>query len=80
MPPAGTILGTTTSAIDLLPSKTFYPNIFINDHLKAEVDKKMLKHKLHTENEAFIQKYGEIQRSSRCPCGSGIKYKRCHGT
>ena len=24
--------------------------------------------------------HGKVQRNERCPCGSGNKYKRCHGS
>jgi preprotein translocase subunit SecA len=24
--------------------------------------------------------WGKIQRNAQCPCGSGKKYKPCHGT
>ncbi|NQF21873.1 hypothetical protein FCI58_22475, partial [Enterobacter hormaechei] len=23
--------------------------------------------------------YGKVGRNETCPCGSGIKYKKCHG-
>ena len=26
-----------------------------------------------------IEQYGKIGRNQLCPCGSGMKYKRCHG-
>ena len=30
--------------------------------------------------EGTIRRIGEkVGRNDRCPCGSGIKYKRCHG-
>lgn len=25
------------------------------------------------------EKYGKVGRNDPCPCGSGLKYKRCHG-
>ncbi len=25
------------------------------------------------------QPYGKVSRNALCPCGSGLKYKRCHG-
>ncbi|MBI2855215.1 MAG: SEC-C domain-containing protein [Chloroflexi bacterium] len=28
----------------------------------------------------FIQRqYGKVGRNQQCPCGSGKKYKKCHG-
>jgi preprotein translocase subunit SecA len=30
-------------------------------------------------DESGISNKGEVSRNSQCPCGSGKKYKRCHG-
>ena len=30
-------------------------------------------------DESGISSKGEVSRNSQCPCGSGKKYKRCHG-
>jgi preprotein translocase subunit SecA len=30
-------------------------------------------------DETGVVKTGEVSRNSPCPCGSGKKYKRCHG-
>jgi preprotein translocase subunit SecA len=30
-------------------------------------------------DESGIARKGEVSRNSPCPCGSGKKYKRCHG-
>ena len=30
-------------------------------------------------DESGVVKSGEVSRNSLCPCGSGKKYKRCHG-
>jgi preprotein translocase subunit SecA len=30
-------------------------------------------------DESGISNNGEVSRNSQCPCGSGKKYKRCHG-
>jgi len=29
---------------------------------------------------AIRQIFGAVGRSEQCPCGSGLKYKKCHGT
>lgn len=28
---------------------------------------------------ATVQLYGKVGRNAKCPCGSGLKYKKCHG-
>ena len=30
-------------------------------------------------DESGVRKTGEVSRNAPCPCGSGKKYKRCHG-
>jgi preprotein translocase subunit SecA len=30
-------------------------------------------------DETGVTRSGEVTRNSPCPCGSGKKYKRCHG-
>jgi preprotein translocase subunit SecA len=30
-------------------------------------------------DESGVATKGEVSRNSQCPCGSGKKYKRCHG-
>ena len=30
-------------------------------------------------DETGVARSGEVSRNSQCPCGSGKKYKRCHG-
>ena len=32
------------------------------------------------EKRAIKSEGGKIGRNTKCPCGSGKKYKRCHGT
>jgi preprotein translocase subunit SecA len=31
-------------------------------------------------NPADPSTWGKVQRNALCPCGSGKKYKHCHGT
>ena len=31
------------------------------------------------ERRAISRLYGKVGRNAQCPCGSGKKYKRCHG-
>ena len=31
------------------------------------------------EKRAIGRLYGKVGRNAQCPCGSGKKYKRCHG-
>lgn len=31
------------------------------------------------EKRVLRQEHGKIGRNEKCPCGSGKKYKKCHG-
>ena len=37
------------------------------------------KEKKEEENKAIRRSAGKIGRNDACPCGSGKKYKACHG-
>lgn len=53
------------------------PDMFDDEEvrqLKAEGDTFL---KFRVDN--HIRKYGKIGRNELCPCGSGLKYKKCHG-
>ena len=32
------------------------------------------------ERRAILRNHGKLGRNDPCPCGSGKKYKRCHGS
>jgi hypothetical protein len=63
---------------DLIKS-TYRPSIFIENYLKKEIDSKMNDHKIRSENDYYRKEHGVIAVNSQCPCGSGKKYKKCHG-
>ncbi|WPC72879.1 YecA family protein [Vibrio porteresiae] len=59
--------------------KNWHPNIFLDDILSKKIIKiegdyeKMIKRK-------EIKKYfNSVNRNDKCPCGSGKKFKNCHG-
>ncbi|MDP6101823.1 MAG: SEC-C metal-binding domain-containing protein [Dehalococcoidia bacterium] len=31
------------------------------------------------EKRFILRQHGKVGRNDKCPCGSGKKYKRCHG-
>ncbi len=35
-------------------------------------------YKRQADNKNFLRFMSRVGRNSKCPCGSGIKYKRCH--
>ena len=34
----------------------------------------------HDERRPFVRDYPKIGRNEPCPCGSGKKFKKCHGS
>jgi preprotein translocase subunit SecA len=54
-----------------------------NDHLRRwEVDLETRERRVEFAAKAAAQPTGvdtKVGRNERCPCGSGLKYKHCHG-
>jgi len=46
-------------------------------HIELVTKENNEKNKNENKNNSFVGK--KIQRNSLCPCGSGKKYKFCHG-
>lgn len=76
---SGAAVGLSIFSIDTIMSKKFRPSMFIDGCLKKYVDEKLLAMKKAQENAYFIQQLGKIDRNDLCPCGSKLKYKKCHG-
>ena len=72
------LIGTKMYISDMVNSN-YKPKIFVESYLKELIDHKMLEYKIRSENDYFIKVHGKISRNDSCPCGSGKKYKKCHG-
>lgn len=59
--------------------KSWEPNLFLDNTLSAEIDNKLKRYKKSEEKQVLMEKYGDIGRNEVCFCGSGKKFKRCHG-
>jgi preprotein translocase subunit SecA len=71
-PPAGTFETRRDPALDM------EPGFVRSDQLAAEgygVAAQTQSNALESEND-----WGKVQRNAPCPCGSGKKFKHCHGT
>ena len=55
------------------------PNIFLDDILKEEINKKMVAHNRKIRKEEIIKRFGKVGRNEACPCQSGKKFKKCCG-
>jgi hypothetical protein len=77
------VLGVGASAFDsFILNKVvqgWHPNFFLDDKMKERIDK-CIKEKEKEEKEALLrQRFKGIGRNNPCPCGSGKKFKNCHG-
>ena len=59
--------------------KGWHPNFFLDNELKRIIDKSVEENN-KTNKDAFReQMFKGVGRNDPCPCGSGKKYKKCHG-
>jgi len=77
------VAGIVTSAVDsfivdkLLNS--WHPNFFLDDILGKQIDGKISQFESQKRVEYIRSKFANSSRNDLCPCGSGKKFKRCHG-
>lgn len=72
------LIGTKMYISDMV-NNNYKPRIFVESYLKELIDRRKIEYKIRSENDYFIKVYGKISRNYSCPCGSGKKYKKCHG-
>lgn len=72
------LIGTKMYISDMV-NNNYKPRIFVESYFKELIDRKMLEYKRLSENDYLIKAHGKISRNDSCPCGSGKKYKKCHG-
>lgn len=79
----GFIPGLVASAVDgyILNaiSKGWHPNFFLDDKLKKMIDECVKKEERIAKIRMRDETFKGIGRNEPCPCGSGKKYKKCHG-
>ena len=79
----GFIPGIVASAFDsfILDKilKGWHPNFFLDDKLKTMIDDCIIKEKRKCQKEKLDEAFKGVGRNDPCPCGSGKKYKKCHG-
>lgn len=78
-----TVSGIAASAFDsFILNKVvqgWHPNFFLDDKVKERIDK-CIKEKEKEEKEALLrERFKGVRRNDPCPCGSGKKFKNCHG-
>ncbi len=55
------------------------PKLFLDNFLKERIDKKIKDYELKKSYDLAEKYFGKVGRNDPCPCGSGKKFKRCHG-
>lgn len=60
-------------------AKGWHPNFFLDDKLKSMIDKCISDKEEERKREMAQFHFKGIGRNEPCPCGSGKKFKRCHG-
>lgn len=65
--------------LDRLYKLDWHPNFFIDNRLLEITRKKENESFQKIRVDKFIARFGRIGRNDKCPCGSGKKYKKCHG-
>ena len=77
------VSGVVASAFDsFILSKVaqgWHPDFFLDDSVKEKIDAK-IREKEEEERKALMQeRFKGVGRNDPCPCGSGKKFKKCHG-
>ncbi len=80
---AGFLPGIAAEAIDSFIleniSKGWHPNFFLDEKLKKMIDDCIEKKNREDRIKMRDTLFKNIGRNDPCPCGSGKKYKNCHG-
>ncbi|WP_218938686.1 YecA family protein [Oleiharenicola lentus] len=76
----GSLLSKTASFLLNSFLDDWHPSVFLDQQLADKVDNKIAAHSAELERKRIIERFGKIPRNDPCPCGSGIKFKRCHGS
>lgn len=79
----GFIPGLAASAFDSFIldkiSKGWHPNFFLDEVLKKKIDECIEREHNRTLKEKKEKIFKNVGRNDPCPCGSGKKFKKCHG-
>lgn len=80
---AGFLPGVLSSSFDSFVlekiSKGWHPNFFLDDKLKAMIDKSISTKEDERKSKLAQERFKGVGRNEPCPCGSAKKFKKCHG-
>lgn len=57
----------------------WHPNFFLDDKVKVAIDECIQKKKEEEKKSLLRERFNNVGRNEPCPCGSGKKFKKCHG-
>lgn len=79
----GFIPGIAASSIDSYilnkMASGWHPNFFLDDRVKTIIDESISRHEDSEKREKYSKLFHGVNRNDKCPCGSGLKFKKCHG-
>ncbi len=78
-PVAGLLASATDNYLFNKIQKGWHPNMFLDNKLKAVIDKRLKENEAKTTSSMIKKRFPNIGRNDPCYCGSGKKFKRCHG-
>lgn len=77
------IPGIAASAIDsFILNKIlngWHPNFFLDDKVKERIDKCIQEKEDDAKKALLLERFKGVGRNEPCSCGSGKKFKQCHG-
>lgn len=80
---AGFLPGVVSSAFDSFVmgkiANGWHPNFFLDDNLKVLIDNKVSAENERKKQMELEARFKGVGRNDLCPCGSGKKFKNCHG-
>ncbi len=77
--PLGVVASTIDSFILNKISAGWHPNFFLDNRVKKLIDESMKRHEEKEKRARYKQTFNKVGRNDKCPCGSGKKFKHCHG-
>lgn len=79
----GFVPGVAASAFDSYilnkMASGWHPNFFLDDKVKTTIDESIRRHEGFEKREKYSKIFYGVNRNDLCPCGSGLKFKKCHG-
>ena len=77
------VSGVVASAFDSFilnrVAQGWHPNFFLDDNVKATIDAKIKEKEEEAKDALMQERFNGVGRNDPCPCGSGKKFKKCHG-